>query len=223
MKLHEYQAKRQMAAFGLPVLTGAVVSAVSEVSSALKSVGGGPWVLKAQVHTGGRGKAGGVRLVRDVSEAETFVRGLLGKKLVTHQTGPEGLVVRSILVEPAVTVDRELYAAVLINRKTGHPVLMVSAEGGMDIETLAATAPEKIIRVEIDAHRGLESFQARDVAFATGLAGEMLGESVRFFQNLVKLFVASDASLIEINPLGVRTGKGGESGAKAPSWRWMPK
>lgn len=210
MKLHEYQAKRQMAAFGLPVLTGAVVSAVSEVSSALKSVGGGPWVLKAQVHTGGRGKAGGVRLVRDVSEAETFVRGLLGKKLVTHQTGPEGLVVRSILVEPAVTVDRELYAAVLINRKTGHPVLMVSAEGGMDIETLAATAPEKIIRVEIDAHRGLESFQARDVAFATGLAGEMLGESVRFFQNLVKLFVASDASLIEINPLGVRTGKGGE-------------
>lgn len=106
MKLHEYQAKRRMEAFGLPVLKGSVVSAVSEVASALKTLGEGPWVLKAQVHTGGRGKAGGVRLVRDLSEAESFVKGLLGKKLVTHQTGPEGLVVRSILVEPAVNVDR---------------------------------------------------------------------------------------------------------------------
>lgn len=210
MKLHEYQAKRQMEAFGLPVLKGAVVTAVSEIASAIQRVGGTPVVLKAQIHSGGRGKAGGVRVVNNLSEAEGFVSGLLGKTLVTPQTGPAGLLVRSILVEPAVKVDRELYAAVLINRKTGHPVLMVSAEGGMDIETLAATAPEKIIRVEIDPHRGLESFQARDVAFAIGLAGEMLGESVRFFQNLVKLFIASDASLIEINPLGVRTGKGGE-------------
>lgn len=211
MKLHEYQAKRRMEAFGLPVLKGSVVSAVSEVASALKTLGEGPWVLKAQVHTGGRGKAGGVRLVRDLSEAESFVKGLLGKKLVTHQTGPEGLVVRSILVEPAVNVDRELYAAVLVNRQTGKPVLMVSSEGGMDIETLAATAPEKIIRVEIDPLRGLESFQARDVAFATGLAGKLLGESVKFFRNLVTLFMSSDASLVEVNPLGVRTGHGGES------------
>ncbi len=192
------------------MLKGAVISSVAEVSSSLMKTGEGPWVLKAQVHTGGRGKAGGVKLVKDVAEAESFVQNLLGKKLVTHQTGPEGLVVRTILVEPAVKVERELYAAVLINRKTGHPVLMVSAEGGMDIETLAATAPEKIIRVEVDPLRGLESFQARDVAFATGLAGELLGESVRFFKNLVKLFMASDASLVEVNPLGVLPGKGGE-------------
>ena len=210
MKLHEYQAKRRMDAFGLPVLKGAVISSVADVAAALKRVGDGPWVLKAQVHTGGRGKAGGVRLVKDVGEAEIFVQGLLGKKLVTHQTGPEGLVVRTILVEPAVKVDRELYAAVLINRKTGKPVLMVSAEGGMDIETLAATAPEKIIRVEVDPLRGLEAFQARDVAFATGLAGDRLKESVTFFQNLVKLFMASDASLVEVNPLGVLCGKAGE-------------
>ncbi len=210
MKFHEYQAKRRMEAFGLPVLKGAVLSAVSDVPSALNSVGNGPWVMKAQIHSGGRGKAGGVRLVKDAAEAEMFARGLLGKKLVTHQTGPEGLVVRTILVEPAVQVERELYAAVLINRKTGKPVLMVSAEGGMDIETLAATAPEKMIRVEVDPLRGLESFQARDVAFATGLSGALLGESVRFFQNLVKLFMSSDASLVEINPLGVRSGKGGE-------------
>jgi succinyl-CoA synthetase beta subunit len=221
MKLHEYQAKRRMEMFGLPVLKGSVISSVSEVSTALQKVvegpprgegplrGGGPWILKAQVHTGGRGKAGGVRVVNDVGEAEAFVQGLLGKKLVTHQTGTEGLVVRTILVEPAVQVERELYAAVLINRKTGQPVLLVSAEGGMDIETLAATAPEKILRIEIDPLRGLESFQARDVAFAAGLAGDMLNESVQFFKNLVTLFIASDASLIEVNPLGVRSSPAG--------------
>lgn len=210
MKLHEYQAKRLMGAFGLPVLKGAVVTSVSDVASAIQTVGGAPVVLKAQIHSGGRGKAGGVRVVQNRSEAEAFVGGLLGKTLVTHQTGPAGLLVRSILVEPAVTVDRELYAAVLINRQTGKPVLVVAAEGGVDIETLATTAPEKIIRVEVNPLRGLESFQAREVAFAAGLSGDLLGESVRFFQNLVKLFMSSDASLVEVNPLGVRKGKGGE-------------
>ncbi len=210
MKLHEYQAKRLMGACGLPVLKGAVVTSVSEVASAIESVGGTPVVLKAQIHSGGRGKAGGVRVVQNRSEAEAFAGGLLGKTLVTHQTGPAGLLVRSILVEPAVTVDRELYAAVLINRQSGKPVLVVAAEGGVDIETLATTAPEKIIRVEVNPLRGLESFQAREVAFAAGLSGDLLGESVRFFQNLVKLFMSSDASLVEVNPLGVRKGKGGE-------------
>lgn len=210
MKLHEYQAKRQMESFGLPVLRGAVISSAAEVASALRNVGEGPWVMKAQVHSGGRGKAGGVRVIRDIPEAETFAQGLLGKTLVTHQTGPEGLLVRSLLLEPAVTVERELYAAVLVNRQTGKPVLIVSAEGGMDIETVAAASPEKLVRVEVDPLRGLEAFQARDVAFAMGLAGDLLKESVVFFQKLVKLFIASDASLIEINPLGVRAEKGGE-------------
>lgn len=210
MKLHEYQAKRQMEKFNCPVLKGAVVTDVQSVAEVLKSVGEGPWVLKAQVHAGGRGKAGGVRVVRDVREAETFVSGIIGKTLVTAQTGPEGLPVRTVLVEPAVTVERELYAAVLMNRKTGKPVLIVSAEGGVDIETLAATAPEKIVRVDVDPNRGLESYQARDVAFATGLAGDLLNESVPFFKNLVHLFLSTDASLVEVNPLGVRAGKSGE-------------
>jgi succinyl-CoA synthetase beta subunit len=210
MKLHEYQAKRQMEAFKLPVLKRAVVTDLGAVVEALKVVGDGPWVLKAQVHAGGRGKAGGVRVVKEVGEAEAFVKGLLGKPLVTAQTGPEGLLVRTILVEPAVTVERELYAAVLMNRKTGKPVLIVSAEGGVDIETLAATSPEKIVRVDVDPIRGLEAFQARDVAFATGLAGDLLGESVLFFQNLLRLFLSTDASLVEVNPLGVRVGKKGE-------------
>ncbi|MBL8023551.1 MAG: ADP-forming succinate--CoA ligase subunit beta [Elusimicrobia bacterium] len=210
MKLHEYQAKRQMEIFKLPVLKGAVVTEGGAVPEALKAVGDGPWVLKAQVHAGGRGKAGGVRVVKDLGEAESFVKGVLGKPLVTAQTGPEGLLVRTVLVEPAVTVERELYAAVLMNRKTGKPVLIVSAEGGVDIETLAWTSPDKIVRVDVDPIRGLEAFQAREVAFATGLAGDFLGESVPFFQNLVKMFLSTDASLVEVNPLGVRTGKKGE-------------
>jgi succinyl-CoA synthetase beta subunit len=210
MKLHEYQAKRQMEKFNLPVLKGAVITDLRSTVDVVTSVGAGPWVLKAQVHAGGRGKAGGVLVVRDVKGAEPFVAGILGKPLVTAQTGPEGLRVRTILVEPAVTVERELYAAVVMNRTTGKPVLIVSAEGGVDIETVAAASPEKIVRVHVDPTRGLEAFQARDAAFATGLAGDLLGESVLFFQNLVRLFLSTDASLVEVNPLGVRAGKKGE-------------
>ena len=210
MKLHEFQAKRRMESFGLPVLKGAVIDSVQSVAGALAPLGPGPWVLKAQIHAGGRGKAGGVRVVRTVAEGESFVAGLLGRPLVTHQTGPEGLMVRSLIAEPAVTVKRELYAAVAMNRKTGRPTLIVSGEGGVDIETLAATSPEKIIRVDVDPWRGLEAFQARDVAFAVGLGGDLLRDSVRFFQNLVKLFLESDAGLVEVNPLGILSGKGGE-------------
>ncbi len=209
MKLHEFQAKRRMESFGLPVLKGAVIDSVQSVAGALAPLGPGPWVLKAQIHAGGRGKAGGVRVVRTVAEGESFVAGLLGRPLVTHQTGSEGLMVRSLIAEPAVTVKRELYAAVAMNRKTGRPTLIVSGEGGVDIETLAATSPEKIIRVEVDPWRGLDAFQARDVAFAVGLGGDLLRDSVRFFQNLVKLFLESDAGLVEVNPLGILSEKGG--------------
>lgn len=209
MKLHEFQAKRRMESFGLPVLKGAQIGSVSSVAGALAPLGTGPWVLKAQIHAGGRGKAGGVRVVRSVAEAEAFASGLLGRRLVTHQTGPDGLMVRSLIAEPAVTVKRELYAAVALNRKTGRPTLIVSGEGGMDIETLAATSPEKIIRVDVDPWRGLDAFQARDVAFSVGLGGDLLRESVRFFQNLVKLFLESDASLVEVNPLGILSEKEG--------------
>jgi len=203
MKLHEHQAKRLMAGYGLPVLSGQVLESAERIGAALKKVGNGPWVLKAQVHTGGRGKAGGVKVVADDKEARAFVKGLIGKSLVTHQTGPQGLEVRKILAEPAVRAERELYVAVLVNRRTGRPVLIASGEGGMDIEELAVTSPEKIIRVDIDPLRGLEAFQARDVAFAIGLTGDLLGATVAFLQNLVKMFLASDASLVEVNPLGV--------------------
>ncbi|MBK6880828.1 MAG: ADP-forming succinate--CoA ligase subunit beta [Elusimicrobia bacterium] len=209
MKLHEYQAKRVMAGFGLPVLPGRVLEAADRVGTVLKKLGDGPWVLKAQVHTGGRGKAGGVKVVADSKEAGAFVKGLLGKPLVTHQTGPQGLVVRKILAEPAVRAVRELYVAVLVNRRTGRPVLIASGEGGMDIEELAVTAPDKIVRVDIDPLRGLEAFQARDVAFAVGLTGDLLAPAVAFLQNLVKMFLATDASLVEVNPLGV-IGEGAE-------------
>jgi succinyl-CoA synthetase beta subunit len=186
-----------------------VISKPAEVASALKKVGRGPWVVKAQVHTGGRGKAGGVRLVKTAAQAKEFAQGLLGKTLVTHQTGPQGLVVRRLLVEPAVSVERELYAAVLMNRKTEKPVLIVSTEGGMDIEEVAARAPEKILRLDIDPERGLEGFQAREVVFALGLGGDLMAESQSFFRGLVKMFLASDASLVEINPLGViKKGRG---------------
>lgn len=203
MKLHEYQAKKLMAEFGLPVLSGQVIQNAGRVGAALKRLGAGPWVIKAQVHTGGRGQAGGVKVVAEEEEAKRFVKDLLGRRLVTRQTGPEGLLVRTLLAEPAVKLERELYAAVLLNRKTGRPVLMVSGEGGMDIEELAATAPEKILRVDIDPLRGLEAFQARDMAFATGLAGDLLGPTVAFFQGLVRMFLSSDAGLVEVNPLGV--------------------
>jgi succinyl-CoA synthetase beta subunit len=210
VKLHEYQAKRRMAAFGIPVLPGEVFESSGAAAEALKKLGQGPWVIKAQVHTGGRGKAGGVRVVKTAKEAAAFAEGLLGHALVTHQTGPQGLIVRTLLAEPAVTAERELYAAALINRRTARPTLVVSGEGGMDIETLAATAPEKIIRVEFDPARGLEGYQAREVAFATGLTGDLLSPAVKFFQGLATMFLALDASLVEVNPLGVVAGDKGE-------------
>jgi succinyl-CoA synthetase beta subunit len=207
MKLHEYQAKEQLEKFGLPVLPRAVVDKPSQAVPALKKLGRGPWVVKAQVHTGGRGKAGGVRVVRNAKEAAQAARDMLGMTLVTHQTGPRGLRVRRVMIEPAVKVRRELYAAATLNRRAGRPALMLSAEGGVDIEAVAAATPEKIIRVDADPARGLEAYQAREAAFAVGLGGELLGPSVKFLQSLMKAFLALDGSLLEINPLAVLAGK----------------
>ncbi len=208
MKLHEYQAKGRLAAIGLPVLAGQVVEKPAQVKAALRRLGRGPWVLKAQVHTGGRGKAGGVKPAKTPAEAVRLAQDMLGMRLVTHQTGPQGLLVRRLLVEPAVKAERELYAAVTLNRRSAQPVLMVSGEGGVDIETLAATAPEKIFRVGMDPLRGLEGYQAREAAFFAGLGGELLGPAVRFFQGLARMFLSLDAGLVEVNPLAVvRRGK----------------
>jgi succinyl-CoA synthetase beta subunit len=211
MKLHEYQAKLQLREYGIPVLEGVVVETAARTGPALRKIGKGPWVLKAQVHTGGRGKAGGVKVVTTPAEATAFVKSLLGTKLVTHQTGPEGLVVRTILAEPAVEVEREIYAAVVMNRRAARPTLMVSAEGGVDIETLAAESPEKILRIDVDPLRGLEAFQAREAAFFAGLTGELLAPAVKFFQGMVRAFLGLDANVVEVNPLGVLPGKKGRS------------
>jgi succinyl-CoA synthetase beta subunit len=201
MKLHEFQAKEQLAAFGVPVQGGVVVEKPSQVSAALKKLGKGPWVLKAQVHTGGRGKGGGIKIAKTPQEAAGFAKGMIGMTLVTHQTGPQGLKVRKALICPAVNVVREIYAAVVMNRKAARPTLMVSAQGGMDIETLAAAAPEKILRIDLDPLRGLEAFQAREAAFFAGLTGELFGPAVKLLL---------DANLVEINPLAVVKGKGGK-------------
>lgn len=169
MKLHEYQAKRQMEKFNLPVLKGAVITDLRSTVDVVTSVGRALGSSRPKSTRGAGGKAGGVLVVRDVKGAEPFVAGILGKPLVTAQTGPEGLRVRTILVEPAVTVERELYAAVVMNRTTGKPVLIVSAEGGVDIETVAAASPEKIVRVHVDPTRGLQASRpGRGVRHGTG-------------------------------------------------------
>ncbi len=203
MKLHEYQAKDQLARFGIPLLKRAVLDDPCQTAGLLRTLGKGPWVMKAQIHAGGRGKAGGIEIVKTAKEAEAFVKRILGKNLVTPQTGPHGLVVRKILIQPAADIDRELYAAVVMDRHSAKPVLMVSAEGGMDIESLAGASSQKIRRVEIDVVRGLEDFQAREAASAVGLKGDLFLQAVQFFKTLVKIFLSLDANLVEVNPLAV--------------------
>jgi succinyl-CoA synthetase beta subunit len=210
MKLHEYQAKERLAAVGVPVQGGLVAESAGQIPSILKKLGKGPWVVKAQAYTGGRGKAGGIKLVKTPKEASEAAKKIIGMTLVTHQTGPTGLKVRKVMVCKAVDLKREIYAAVVMNRKAGRPTLMVSAEGGMDIETLAVTAPEKILRIDIDPSRGLEGFQARRAAFFAGLTGDLFGPAVKVFQGIAKTFLALDANLVEINPLAVVKGKGGK-------------
>ncbi len=210
MKLHEYQAKERLAAAGVPVQSGLVADKAAQIPSILRKLGKGPWVVKAQAHTGGRGKAGGIKLVKTPKEAAEAAKKIIGMNLVTHQTGPAGLKVRKVLVCRAADVQREVYAAVAMNRKSARPTLMVSAEGGMDIETLAATAPEKILRIDLDPARGLEPFQARRAAFFAGLTGELFGPAVKMFLGMSKTFFALDANLVEINPLAVVKGKGGK-------------
>jgi succinyl-CoA synthetase beta subunit len=210
MKLHEYQAKERLAVAGVPVQAGLVAEKAAQVPAILKKLGKGPWVIKAQAHTGGRGKGGGIKLVKTPKEAVEAAKKIIGMTLVTHQTGPAGLPVRKVLVCKAVDLEREIYAAVVMNRKAGKPTLMVSAEGGMDIESLAVTAPEKILRIDIDPNRGLEGFQARRAALFAGLTGDLFGPAVKLFQGLARTFLSLDANLVEINPLAVVKAKGGK-------------
>src|SRR4051794_28889077 len=206
MNIHEYQAKELLAKFGMPVPAGGVAYTAAEAIEVARRIGGELWVVKAQIHAGGRGKAGGVKLVRSEDEIAAATRELIGRKLVTHQTGPEGREVKRVYVEAACDIGRELYLAISIDRASGRITLIGAAEGGMDIEELAVRSPDKILREAVDPASGLSPFYARRLAFAFGLSGTQVGGMVKLLSALYGAFGELDASLIEINPLVVTGG-----------------
>jgi len=205
MNIHEFQAKEVLRQYDVPVLEGGVAKTPEEAADIARRLGC-PVVVKAQIHAGGRGKAGGVKVVTSPEAAAEFARGLLGKSLVTHQTGPEGRVVRQVFVEQGCDIERELYLGVVVDRGTGRVALMTSSEGGVEIEEVAAKTPEKIHRAIIDPVIGLGAFQGRQAAFALGLPKPLVNKAVGFFSALVRCFHETDASMVEINPLVVTRG-----------------
>jgi succinyl-CoA synthetase beta subunit len=207
MKIHESQAKVILAKFGVPVPRGEVVFKKDEARAAAQRLGTSVVVVKAQIHAGGRGKAGGVKLARSVDEAATHAANILGMKLVTPQTGEEGRIVRRLLIEEGLDIKRELYVSILVDRGVGAPIFMASTAGGMEIEEVAHENPDAILRETIDPVIGFQPFRARKIAFGLGLTGEQVTNAVQFFTALYKAFVETDASMIEINPCVV-TGDG---------------
>lgn len=203
MNIHEYQAKEVLRKFGVATLKGKVAVNSDEAVAAAKEMGGSVWVVKAQIHAGGRGKGGGVKLAKSIDEVKTLTNQILGMTLVTHQTGPEGKVVHKVFIEQGCNIEKEYYVACLIDRQTGRPAMMASAEGGMDIEEVAEKHPEKIFKVDIDPVVGLAPFQARELAFAIGMKPEVVNKATKFFQGLYKAFDTTDCSIAEINPLVV--------------------
>ena len=200
MKIHEYQGKELLRKFGVTVPRGLVAHSPEEAYHAAKELGGEVVVVKAQIHAGGRGKGGGVKLARSADEAQEIAGRMLGMNLVTHQTGPEGRKVRVLLVEEGLPIDREFYLGIVLDRASGRPVFMASAAGGMDIEDVAAKTPDKIFKETIDPSVGFRSFQARKLAFSIGIPAELIGQAVKFMQALYSAYEQSDASLMEINP-----------------------
>jgi succinyl-CoA synthetase beta subunit len=203
MNIHEFQAKQIVSRFGAPVPKGQPASTPDEASSAFESLGQPKAVVKAQIHAGGRGKAGGVKLVASAREAREVAEKLLGKPLVTHQTGPQGRVVRRVYVEQASDVARELYLGMVVDRKAECVSIIVSTEGGMEIEEVAAKTPDRILTEPIDPVIGLAGFQSRKLAFALGLRDKQIGQFGALLNSLYRAFIETDASLIEINPLVV--------------------
>jgi succinyl-CoA synthetase beta subunit len=202
VKIHEYQAKQIMAEFGVPVPLGRVARSPQEARQVAEELGG-PVVVKAQIHAGGRGKGGGIKLASTPQDAERVAGQIIGMTLVTPQTGPEGRLVKSVLVEEQVAADRELYLSVLIDNADGRPLMMASAAGGMEIEEVAARTPEAIHRTTVDPATGFQPYQGRELAFALGLGGDLLRPAVQLMTGLYRAFAARDASLAEINPLVV--------------------
>ncbi len=205
MKLHEYQAKGIFKKSGISIPNGQLITEVKQASEAVQGINGPPWVIKAQVHAGGRGKAGGIKIVSTPDEAEQAARDMLGSMLVTHQTSPEGVPVNAVLVAEAVDIEKELYLGIVIDGVAGLPVIMASESGGMDIEEVASTSPEKILKAYVYPGLGVRPYLARQLAFDLNLNKEQVKSATELISNLYKLFEAKDCSLAEINPLAVTT------------------
>ncbi len=207
MNIHEYQAKEIFAKYGVPVPKGKVAFSVEEAVQNAKDLGGKIWVVKAQIHAGGRGLGGGVKLAKSIDEVRELAQEILGMTLVTHQTGPKGKLVQKIYIEEGADIADELYLGVVLDRAKEMPVIMASTEGGMEIEKVASETPEKIIKVAVDPTIGFQGFHGRKLAFGLGLPKEQVGKFIKFAAALYKVYTENDASLIEINPL-VKTGAG---------------
>ena len=201
MKVHEYQAKEVFREYGIPVPKGGVADTPEQARKVAEEIGGNLWVVKAQIHAGGRGKGGGVKLAKSLDEVEELAGKILGMTLVTHQTGPEGKLVRKVLVEQGLNIEKELYMGMVIDRATERIVMMVSTEGGVEIEKVAAETPEKILKAFIDPLVGMMPYQTRQLAYGLGLSGDLVKKAGRFMMALYNAFVGKDASLAEINPL----------------------
>ena len=207
MNIHEYQAKALLAKYGVAVPKGGVAYTAAEAEQVAKTLGGPVWVVKAQIHAGGRGKGGGVKVVKSIEDVRENAKRMIGMTLVTHQTGPHGKEVKRVYVEEGCDIKRELYLGMLIDRATSRVTVMASTEGGMEIEEVAAKTPEKILKVAVDPAAGLQPFHARKIAFGLGLEGKQVASAVKFLTAMHNAFTGLDASLVEINPLVV-TGAG---------------
>ena len=205
MNIHEYQAKHLLAGFGVEVPKGEVALSAANIDRAVAAIDGPVWVVKAQIHAGGRGKGGGVKVVKSAEEAASTARAILGMSLVTHQTGPAGKKVGRVYIEEGCGSARELYLGLLVDRATGWPTMMASTEGGVEIEAVAAATPEKIIKVAVDPAVGLQPFHTRRLSFGLGFEGTQVRAATTLMDGLYRAFTESDASLLEINPLVVTT------------------
>jgi len=207
MNIHEYQGKEILRQYGVAVPNGKVAFTVEEAVEAAKELTSNVWVVKAQIHAGGRGKAGGVKVAKNLDEVKQYASEILGKTLVTHQTGPEGKEVKRLLIEEGCDIKKEYYVGLVLDRATSHVVLMASEEGGTEIEEVAAATPEKIFKEEIDPAVGLQAFQARRLAYKINIPNELVNKAVQFMMGLYNAYIDKDCSIAEINPLVV-TGDG---------------
>ena len=203
MKIHEYQAKDILRKYKVPVPEGGVAFSIEEAVDVARRIGGSVWVVKAQIHAGGRGKGGGVKIAKSIEDVELFAREMIGMRLVTHQTGEEGRIVKRLLIEQGINIARELYFGITLDRATSQNVVMASTEGGVEIEQVAAETPELILKEFVDPRTGFQGYQARKLAFGLGLTGTQFKNAVKFFSALYNVYEETDASLAEINPLVV--------------------